>query len=241
MGHDLMGTAAEKLGNVEFTDREYLQAITNFVTSRDGNENFRKLANVAAKCSRVYRISIPLLGTFEREERENDGPASAKKKRILKGNKNTDELKRPDKIAAMQKQDKGAEKINSYHVQIERICKKRESEEIPYYELITHPTDFMITVDNAFQVSFLIRDGLIGIRKENGEPIVHLTGAPVASQMFSQSQSTSSKDTIQTVLSINPRKWKESVKRFKVQVPLLVPNLQDSEIYSQATHSQFLY
>lgn len=69
MSHDLMGSTVEKLGNVEFSDQEFRDALMNFLTSDTGHENFNKLADEAAKCCSSVRFSNPLLGTFEREVR----------------------------------------------------------------------------------------------------------------------------------------------------------------------------
>ncbi len=231
-----MGNAGEKLGHCDFTDREFKDAIFNFLTADQGHEDFSKLVSEAAKCSKIFRYSIPLLGTFEREERELTEQDKPKKNRF-RGKGTSDNLKKPDKIAAMRKADKGAEKINSYQVQIERICKERDGEEIPYYELITHPTDFMITVDNAFQISFLIRDSLIGLKKEHdGEPIVHLTGIPINRSQFRQ-HGTQDTETIQCVVSLNPKIWQENVEKYRIREPLLTSNVQSGESNTQATQS----
>lgn len=44
--------------------------------------------------------------------------------------------------------------------QITQLYKHTEKA-IPYYQLIVDPDNFMNTVDNAFQVSFLFRDGTV--------------------------------------------------------------------------------
>lgn len=195
-----MGSTVEKLGNAEFSDREYKEAIINFLTINDGTEDYDKLAQEAAKCCMSVKFSMPLLGTFDKEERVI--PEKEKKER-QKRTKNTEELKKPEKIAALTKSDKGAEKINSYNVQIQRICQKRGSS-VPYNELITDPGDFMATIDNAFQVAFLIRDGLIKLETVDEEPHVFVTENTSKASQAQIDPSTTS----QCVPFFNPKIWK---------------------------------
>jgi hypothetical protein len=217
MSHDLICGTADQLGNAEFSEREYAESLLNYLSISQGSDNFEKIADEAAKCCKGFRYSLPLLGTFEREERQ---AIEKERKERMKRQKNTDELKRPENIAALKKTDKGAEKINSYHIQIERICRDRKGC-VPYAELITNPDDFMLTVDNAFQVSFLIRDGLIELKKHKGEPHIFLVANPIRS-----TQSGVSAETVQCVSSINPKLWRENIKRFKIKEPLLISDLE---------------
>lgn len=43
-----------------------------------------------------------------------------------------------------------------------QLYEKNKRKPIPYYELVIDPRDMMNTFDNAFQLSFLFRDGYIG-------------------------------------------------------------------------------
>lgn len=218
MSHDLICGTAEQLGNAEFSDQEFAESLLNFLLDQ-GTENFDKLVDEGAKCYKGLRYSLPMLGTFEREERQ---VVEKEKKERLKRQK-MDDLKKPENIAALKKTDKGAEKINSYYIQIEQICKDREGT-VPYYELISHPDDFMATVDNAFQVSFLIRDNFIGLKIISGEIYVYLVDNPVLTF-----QSGISAETIQCVSSINPKLWRDNVQKYKIENPLLICDVEQAQ------------
>lgn len=118
MSHDLMGSTAEKLGNVDFSDDEFIANLINFLTVDTGIEDYEKLACEAAKAIATARYQLPLLGTFEKDIRIE--PEKVQKDR-KKRQKNEDELKQPEKISALKKTDKGGEKINTVVTQIEKV------------------------------------------------------------------------------------------------------------------------
>lgn len=54
---------------------------------------------------------------------------------------------------------------------------QNNNDPLPYYKLIVDPENFMRTVQNAFKVSFLLRDGAIVIEEDEfGYPTVRPTG-----------------------------------------------------------------
>lgn len=99
-----------------------------------------------------------------------------------------------------------------------KVCRERNTDTIPYYEFIIHHKDFMKTVDNAFQVSFLVRDSIVGLKNEDNEPLLYLYDCdPMTNQ--SQHEDT---ESVQCVLSLTPKVWKQNIKRYKISKPLMV-------------------
>lgn len=83
--------------------------------------------------------------------------------------------KRPETIQQLKRDDRGAEKVNIILKQVNDLFRQHNREPIPYYKLIIDPGNFMNTVENAFQIAFLARDGNIAIETGNdGYPQVRM-------------------------------------------------------------------
>lgn len=83
--------------------------------------------------------------------------------------------KRPETVKQLKRDDRGAEKVNIILKQVSDIFRANNRQPIPYYKLIVDPNCFMNTVENAFQMAFLARDGNIVIeRGEDGYPCVRI-------------------------------------------------------------------
>lgn len=220
MSHDLMGSTADKIGNSDFSEEEFVAALTNMITDVKGEMNFEILANAAVKCCKTSEFSVSLLGTFEFDAAARPAKVQKERQRIKKSLEPT---KAPINVTQLEKSSKGAEKINIVRSEIQRICRDRDTEDIPYFEVVCHPTNFMKSVDNAFQISFLIRDGFLGLKKVNKEPHVYLVDR-------SQSQHTQhASDTIQCVMTINTKVWRENIDKFDIDEPLLNLSYDEEE------------
>lgn len=56
-----------------------------------------------------------------------------------------------------------------------QICRLNKNKSVPYYKLIIDPNNFMNTIHNAFQISFLFRDGVIALEEDEfGYPTVRI-------------------------------------------------------------------
>lgn len=107
---------------------------------------------------------------------------------------------------------------NNYYF---KVCRERGTDIIPYYEFIIHPKDFMKTVDNAFQVSFLVRDSIVGLKNEDKEAFLYLYDCD---PMTNQSQHEETTESVQCVMSLTPKIWKQNIKRYKIKKPLIMDN-----------------
>lgn len=223
MSHELMGSTAEKMGNSEFSEEEYITALTNLLTIDTGEHDFNKLSDVAIKCCRTSQFSISLLGTFDFEA----GPRPEKVRKVAQREKKAvGPTKNPTNITQLTRSNKGAEKINVVRSEIQRICRERQTDSIPYFEVICDPSNFMKTIDISFQISFLVRDGFLGLKKIEGEPHVYLY---VSDSKVQQRQAENTSDTVQCIVSLNPRVWKEKIKKFKIKSPLLHLDEEEKE------------
>lgn len=224
MSHELMGSTAAKIGNSDFSEDEYITALTNMFTEGNGDYNFDQLADAAVKCCKTSQFSVSLLGTFDFDAAPR--PEKARKER-QKRKTETTETKEPMNVTQLKKSHKGAERINVVRTEIQRVCRERNSDAIPYYELICHPTNFMKSIDTAFSISFLVRDGFLGLKKVNKEPYVYLYDPdPTRRSQITQHSS----DTVQCVMSLNPKGWREYVRRYKIVEPLLkIDDVEEGE------------
>lgn len=73
----------------------------------------------------------------------------------------------PTLVTQLQKEEKNSQQLTTIITDINRIYKENNNKPIPYYKLIIDPNDFMNTVENAFQLSFLLRDNLIAIESNS--------------------------------------------------------------------------
>lgn len=224
MSHDLMGSTADKMGNNDFSEDEFIVALTNLFTIENGEHNFNRLAEIAVGCCRTSNFSVPMLGTFEFEA----APRLEKpKKERQRAKANVGAFRAPENVKQLSKSDKGAEKINIARTEIQRVCRQRKTDCIPYFELICHPKSFMKSVDVAFQISFLVRDGFLGLKKINDEPFVYLFDPDPTAQ---QSQRANYTETVQCVMTINTQLWKEKIKKFGIKSPLLELEHTENEV-----------
>lgn len=229
MSHDLISNTTEKMANSEFREDEYLAALTDMLSS----DRAEDLVDYAIKCSQTIQFQVSLLGTFDLDA----GPREAKIKKVRQAaKKDFGPKKAPENVKTIAKGEKGAEKINIMMAEIRRVCAERGTENLPYFEVIVNPQSFMKTVDAAFQIAFLVRDGKIGLKRINQEPYLFLSHFE---QNKNQTQrGIAEEQTVQTVMSINPKLWREEIEKYRLKKPLL--NV-DSEVYATQTATENYY
>lgn len=225
MSHELMGSTTEKMGNSDFSEEEFIASLSNYVTNDNGDQDWDVLADMAVKCCSTSQFSVSFLGTFELDAAPRPGKVVKERQRASK--KQVGPVKAPTNIKQLKRDNKGAEKINIVRTEIQRVCRERGTDCIPYFELICDPRGFMKSIDKAFQISFLVRDGFLGMKKIENEPHVYLYDPDPMSEHTQESQRNKSSDTVQCVMSMNPQKWEDKLKQFKIQQPLL--EIDDSE------------
>ncbi|XP_058815527.1 EP300-interacting inhibitor of differentiation 3 [Topomyia yanbarensis] len=225
MSHDVVHAAMQKMGNSEFSDDELVAVILSQFDTEQGVENWDKITREAASVFRMTKHSQSLYGAFEPE------PVVVQKEarqRAQRQKTNFGQALKPETVDKLQKKEKSAQKLNLIFNQIVHIYERRQTP-IPYYELIIDPEDFMNTVDNAFQISFLIRDGRVALLNDDDhEPVVR----PTTQKENEQAQRMN--ETTQAILGLNPRKWRDMVERFGISEAMLLLNREELD----ATQSQ---
>ncbi|XP_060624550.2 non-structural maintenance of chromosomes element 4 homolog A [Anolis sagrei] len=89
---------------------------------------------------------------------------------------------------------------------------------ISYFEFVTDPKSFARTVENMFHVSFLIRDGLAGLKLDGDKlPIIE----PLNTEGEENDQDTLLRK--QSVISMNYEEWRKIVKTFDISAPMIPP------------------
>lgn len=215
MSHDLMGSTADKMGNSDFSEDEFITALTNAFTIETGEHNFSRLSEIAIKCCKASRYCVSMLGTFDLDAALR--PAKLRKER-QRAKAQVGEVRAPENVKHLTKSDQGAEKINIARIEIQKVCRQRKTDCLPYFELICNPHSFMKSVDVAFQISFLVRDGFLGLKKVDDEPHIYLFDPDPVSQ---QNQRGHASDTVQCVMSLNTNLWKEQIEKYQIRSPLL--------------------
>uniref|UniRef100_A0A914V7M3 Non-structural maintenance of chromosomes element 4 n=1 Tax=Plectus sambesii TaxID=2011161 RepID=A0A914V7M3_9BILA len=101
-----------------------------------------------------------------------------------------------------------------------RYMKAQRSHRFGYFEFVLHPTDFGKTVENMFHVSFLVKDGQVGIDlDEKGLPmIVKLSDAD--KKRLSVGDRSMAK-TNQCIVSITMEQWERLVDAFGISEPAI--------------------
>jgi non-structural maintenance of chromosomes element 4 len=209
MSHDLLGTTSEKMGNCDFSEEEFIQALVELMSKEGGNN---KLNEMASECCKAAHFTISLYGACDIKA---PPPQEKVQKERQKATKEIAKVKAPENVKQLSRKDQGAEKINAVRNEIFKICKKRQKNSLPYFELICDPQSFMKTVDAAFQISFLVRDGFLGLKLIGNEQHVFIP------EKKAEPNKKSNQETKQCVMSINPAMWQQKIEQFKLKQPLL--------------------
>lgn len=230
IGHEIVGFVASKLGHSEFSENVYAEKILG--TIRDGSVmNWSLFAQKILHIAKTPRFSQPMLGTFDHQ---SDPVTKAKKERIVRRKAEIAEMKRPEKVVTLQKEEKGAQLLGLVKTQIEKEYVRRRHTPIPYYELILDPHNFMHTIDNAFQVAFLVRDAHIGLTvDENDDPLIYV---PAKEQVKLKEHDKAGQK--QAVVGIQYAKWLLAKQRYPhIIEPIL--KLDRAEFIPQSQASQY--
>lgn len=227
VGHEIIGIVANKLGHNEFSENLYAEKVLS-VMKENGKINWALYGKKVMHMVKTPRFSASMLGTFDLQ---SDPVEKAKKERVVRRRAQLAEMKRPEKVVTLQKEEKGAQLLYSVKSQIEKEYVKRGYTPFPYYELILDRNDFMHTIDNAFHVAFLVRDGHIGLAvDENDNPIVYV---PTKEQKKAKEQD---KKTKQAVVGLTYATWVDAKEEYGQNEPIL--KLDRSEIMPQSQASQ---
>ncbi|GAB1868587.1 Non-structural maintenance of chromosomes element 4 [Camponotus japonicus] len=93
---------------------------------------------------------------------------------------------------------------------------KETQKPLDFFKLILHPQDFGRTVRNMLYISFLVKDGIVTVRKD--------TNGNLAVQPCHKEKNLQRNDTrtgIQNVISLNMKQWMILTKMHKLKKPMI--------------------
>lgn len=127
-------------------------------------------------------------------------------------------MKVPENVDKLEKSEKGTQVLQYVMEAIVKACRERR-QPIPYYELILDPDDYMTTVDNAFQVAFLARDGVLTV-KPNEDNILCVSVVDEREKIATKKMT----NTFQAVATVDVGEWIQMAKLYKGREPMLKMN-----------------
>ncbi|XP_035909879.1 EP300-interacting inhibitor of differentiation 3 [Anopheles stephensi] len=214
MGHDLVGAALQKSESSQFCDEEANRGNSRLMAARpmaQKAENWQSVGTLGIKAFRMSKHSPCLLGLFEFQ------PVPVERSVKERRRRQRQELgvaRKPETVTTLHQEEADARKLQGIMEQLKQIYQARGSP-VPYLQLITDPGDYMNTIDTAFQLSFLIRDGAVAL--ENVDNV--LSVRPTTDN--EKKQNKRNDDNVQAVLSLNFSKWQGAVKQYKLKRPIL--------------------
>ncbi|XP_061396956.1 EP300-interacting inhibitor of differentiation 3 [Musca vetustissima] len=191
----------------EFNDGMYQNAISALVSNND-SENWQDITRLALACSKSVATKSSMLGAADIEPKERVIRERQQRRRTV-----LTQEKKPETIKQLKRDDRGAEKVNILLKQLDDIFRANQRQPVPFYKLIIDPHDFMNTVENAFQLAFLARDGNIAIEcGADGLPYVRLA---------SKDEIDAHPDTSQSICSLNMDLVKRMMDIYDIKEPML--------------------
>ncbi|XP_051163221.1 EP300-interacting inhibitor of differentiation 3-like [Leptopilina boulardi] len=126
--------------------------------------------------------------------------------------------KRPENVISTEKEDQSVEET------VEKIRKliiqhhKMHHQPLDYFSLILHPTKFGNTIENILHVSFLARDGVIQLKKDQSTGKLMIE--PCTKEMAQHAKKIG-KSSVQNIINLNSNQWQTLVKYYNITQPMI--------------------
>ncbi|XP_034128625.1 uncharacterized protein LOC117584005 isoform X1 [Drosophila guanche] len=204
--HEVVGKAIQY--NTNFTDQMILTAITNIVF-KDNDENWDSL------CTEVIKYGMPLYTNDSMIAFIDVAPKlHIQKKCAQRKRKTLVEEKRPKRSDKLLRKEEGSASVSNTLKQIRQIYRSGNDQPIPYFKLICHPTNFMDSVQNSLNVSFLVQENMVHIEPGNDNlPQIRCAANP-------RTLSTNG-SSAQAICTIDVDFCQKMVKHYNIQEPML--------------------
>ncbi|CAH0748598.1 unnamed protein product [Bemisia tabaci] len=200
-----------------FNLQEFEQNIINYFRKDDESDESLDLARFG-QLGRAMLRPVPghysLMGHLSVEA--NDLPKITQRKpRQARPKDAIAELKAPIKLEkAPDKEEEGIDRIiQQTSKTLRKAYIKNDRNPISYFNFVLHPTEFSKTVQNIFRVSFLIRDGLARMEKDE-HGILTITPEKNAEGIESAPKK-------QMISSLSVKEWRELVRVYGVTEPMM--------------------
>ncbi|CAD7077416.1 unnamed protein product [Hermetia illucens] len=169
-----------------------------------GSEYFQKGKFTA------HKNNICLLGSFK-----NQPPKIVQKPARTRRPKSTpSQLIKPEDVKKLESETRTGKNLNIFLTKFVKVFIANKKQPIPYYKVIIDPADFMQTLENAFQVAFLVSNGSAVIEEDED-------GMPVVRPVFDKSENNSKKVPVQAVSNITMKICLDMAERYNIREPLI--------------------
>ncbi|XP_001357397.3 uncharacterized protein Nse4 [Drosophila pseudoobscura] len=203
--HEVVGKAIQY--NTNFTDQMIFTAIANLVF-KDKDENWDSLCTVAIPFGIPLFTNDSLIAFIDVAPKQH-----IQKNRGKRTRKPLVEEKRPTKSDKLQRKEEGSASVNSTLKQIRQLYRTGNDQPIPYFKLVCHPTNFMASVQNALNISFLVQENMIYIEPGNDNlPQIRTVANP---------RNLSTNGSAQAICAIDVNFCQKMVKHYNIQEPML--------------------
>ncbi|XP_033005396.1 non-structural maintenance of chromosomes element 4 homolog A [Lacerta agilis] len=196
----------------ENSDSEEEQTDGGFLPS----DAWIKLGQEAMKYFRRAPVFHCMLGTFTadppverpRVERQRKKPGSKEEGRAMPAQLN--KMEESHEEATEKEVERILGLLQAYH-------REDPNNPISFLEFVTDPDSFARTVENMFHVSFLIRDGLAGIKLDQDKlPVIE----PLTPEEDNDQDAQARK---QAVITMSYQEWENIVRNFEISQPMIPP------------------
>ncbi|XP_068150613.1 uncharacterized protein Nse4 [Drosophila tropicalis] len=203
--HEVVGKSFQN--NSNFSDVMFCNAINNLV--------FNEVEDWNAICGLAIQIGNPIYTNDSMLPFIDVKPKQTTlKQRAQRKSKTITAEKRPKTSDKLERKDEGSAAVSHTLKQIRRIFRSGNNQPIPYYKLICNPNNFMETVQNGLQVSFLIKENMIALSNDDdGYPQVHVVANERSELLQAEAQ--------QAICQLDVKFCKEMEKRYNIKEPLL--------------------
>ena len=97
------------------------------------------------------------------------------------------------------------------------MFREKERKPINYFKFVLDPVCFGTSIENMFHVSFLVKEGKVGIS------VCKETELPMISPLSSKSKSGLEEEKNQVVMNMDMEDWRQMVKEMKIKQPMITP------------------
>lgn len=127
-------------------------------------------------------------------------------------------MKSPENVVLANKDEESIEETVDKIKKFIKYYYKNNEKPLDFFGLILHPNDFGKTIENMLYVSFLVRDGIIKLVKDDrGILVIQLC----SKEMILQRKQAGTHVNIQNVMSINMEQWKVLKDVYKLERSIL--------------------
>ncbi|KYM83372.1 PREDICTED: EP300-interacting inhibitor of differentiation 3-like [Atta cephalotes] len=177
--------------------------------------NWSLLERRVTKLFKRIANSSTLLGTLDPLEKKT----IVRKKPEQKIVSQVAQLTIPDKLvpnAKTKDEDSVERTVRKIKKLITCHCKET-GKPLDFFQLILHPDDFGRTIRNMLYVSFLVKDGVMKLRKDH----INLVVEPCHKEINSQQKQSTNKMGTQNIISLNMEQWRILKKAYRVEQPMI--------------------